>query len=130
MKDYEEQVKERHSVRVYTDKEIEKEKVEELNKLTKEYNKESGLNIQLILDNSAVFDKFILHYGRIKNAKNYIALVADIDDKDADEKVGYYGEKLVLIAQEMGLNTCWVGGSFNKKYVKAEIKNNEKLICY
>ena len=36
-------------------------------------------------------------------------------------KLGYYGEKIVLKAQEMGLNTCWVAGTFNKKYVKAEI---------
>jgi hypothetical protein len=28
---------------------------------------------------------------------------------DLDEKVGYWGEQLVLLAQTLGLNTCWVG---------------------
>ena len=69
-----------------------------------------------------------MHYGRIQNAKSYIAMIGNKDDKSVDEKIGYYGEKLVLKAQEIGLNTCWVAGTFNKKYVKKEIKNKEKLI--
>ena len=129
MNDYENLVRSRHSVRKYLDKEIELNKIEELNRIIKEYNQEAELNIQLILDNQDVFDKFILHYGRIQNAKSYIAMIGNKEDKSADEKTGYYGEKIVLKAQEMGLNTCWVAGTFNKKYVKAEMKNNEKLIC-
>ncbi len=25
-----------------------------------------------------------------------------------EESCGYYGERLVLLAQQLGLNTCWV----------------------
>ena len=129
MENYENLVRTRHSVRKYLEKEIEQNKVDKLYETIKECNQEAELNIQLILDNSDVFDKFILHYGKIQNAKNYIAMIGNSNDKLLDEKVGYYGEKIVLTAQEMGLNTCWVAGTFNKKYVNAEIKDNEKLIC-
>ena len=87
MENIEKIIKERHSVREYLDKEIEKEKVNELNKLIKSINEKEDLNIQLILDDQDVFDKFILHYGRLKNCKNYIALIGKKDDH-LDEKAG------------------------------------------
>ena len=128
MENIEKIIKERHSVREYLDKEIEKEKVNELNKLIKSINEKEDLNIQLILDDQDVFDKFILHYGRLKNSKNYIALIGKKDDH-LDEKAGYFGEKIVLTAQELGLNTCWVAGTYRKSLVKAIINSNEKLVC-
>lgn len=50
-------------------------------------------------------------------------------DKYLEEKIGYYGEKIVLEAQELGLNTCWVAGTYNKGKVKAKIKDDEELVC-
>lgn len=128
MENYENLIKSRHSVRKYLDKEIEENKVQELNLLIQECNKKANLNMQLILNDPNVFDKFILHYGKIKNAKNYIAMIGH-KDEDLDEKLGYYGEKIVLKAQELGLNTCWVAGTLNKKYITANIKDDEELVC-
>ena len=34
--------------------------------------------------------------------------------KESEEKIGYYGEQLVLLAQTIGLNTCWVGLTYKK----------------
>ena len=45
------------------------------------------------------------------------------------EKIGYYGEKIILIATQMGLGTCWVGGTYSKKDCNCEIKVNETLHC-
>lgn len=44
-----------------------------------------------------------------------------------DELCGYYGEKLVLYAQQMGLNTCWVGISYSKIPGAFKIDAGEKL---
>lgn len=111
MKDYENQVRTRHSVRKYLDKEIEPDKVEELNKIIKEYNQEAGLNIQLILDNQDVFDKFILHYGRIQNAKSYIAMIGNKDDNSADEKVRILWRKNSFRSTRNGIK--YMLGSWN-----------------
>ena len=121
-------IRARHSVRSYLDKEIEEEKVNELNELISEINKSQNLNIQLILDDNEVFDRFILHYGRLKNCKNYIALIGKQDNR-LEEKIGYFGEKIVLKAQGLGLNTCWVAGTYKKSLVKANINIGEKLVC-
>ena len=47
------------------------------------------------------------------SAPSVIACVGK-DDDTLDQRVGYYGEKLVLELQKMGLNTCWAG-TFNRK---------------
>lgn len=122
-------IKSRHSVRSYLDKEIEQEKVEALQKEIEECNKESGLSIQLLVNEPKAFKTSIMNYGKIKNAKNYIALVGKKNEKDLDEKVGYYGERVVLKAQELGLNTCWVALTYNKGGVQAKVEDNEKLVC-
>ena len=125
-----EAINNRHSVRQYKDIPIGEDLKKELNALVEECNRESGLHIQLILDDPKCFDVFMAHYGmKFRNAVNYLALVGKKEIPDLDEKAGYYGEKLVLAAQQMGLNTCWVAGTFGKKKCRVEIAENEKLVC-
>ncbi len=116
----------RHSVRQYNGKKIESEKREALAALVKECSREGGLNIQIFYDEPKCFDSMMAHYGKFSGVENYIALVGR-KDADLDEKVGYYGEKLVLKAQELGLNSCWVALTHGKSAV--EIKKGEKLAC-
>lgn len=126
MMDIMEIMKARHSVRQYSGKKIEDEKRAALVALTEECNKESGLNIQIIFDEPKCFNSMMAHYGKFSGVENYIALVGK-KGVDLDEKAGYYGEKLVLKAQELGLNTCWVAMTHGKS--TAKIKNGEKLAC-
>lgn len=116
----------RHSVRAYTDQKIEKEIIEELYKEIDDCNLESGLSIQLITDAEGVFNGLMPYYGGFRNVKNYIALVGS---QDLKEKAGYYGERLVIKAQMLGLNTCWTAVTFKKKKCSAVIKENQELIC-
>ena len=48
---------------------------------------------------------------------------------DLDERVGYYGEQLVLLAQTLGLNTCWAGLSYRRVDEAYSVGNDEKLTC-
>ncbi len=119
-----EAIENRHSVRQYLDKEISLEIVEKLNAEIEECNKEGDLNIQLITNEPKAFGSGLAHYGKFSNANNYLALVGK-NTKDLDEKCGYYGEKIVLLAQTLGLNTCWVKMTFSKSVAKEYIKINE-----
>ena len=119
-------MKARHSVRQYSGKKIESGIRETLAALLSECNRESGLNIQIIFDEPKCFDSMMAHYGKFSGVENYIALVGK-KGAGLDEKAGYYGEKLVLKAQELGLNTCWVAMTHGKS--TAEIKKDEKLAC-
>ena len=120
-------MKARHSVRAYLDKPIEKEKREELESLLKKCNEESGLHMQIVYDEPKCFDGMMAHYGNFKGVQNYIALVGK-KSKDLEEKCGYYGEQLVLKAQELGLNTCWVAMTYAKGKCAAKIDSGEKLV--
>ncbi|MBR5046772.1 MAG: nitroreductase, partial [Eubacterium sp.] len=97
--------------------------------LIEECNEESGLHIQLILDDPECFESFLAHYGKFTNVKNYIAIVGPGIYKNLEELGGYYGQKIVLEAQMMGLNTCWVGGTFSRGKCKVEKDVHDKLIC-
>ena len=118
-------MKERHSVRQYTDKKIEKEKREVLNALIAKINQKAGLHIQIIYDEPKCFNSMMAHYGKFDGVNNYIALVGE--KSKSDESLGYYGEQIVLKEQELGLNTCWVAMTHGKS--KAQIDKGEKLVC-
>lgn len=123
-----EAIQNRHSVRSYLDKQIEANTKQELLNFINECNLESGLHIQLICDEPKAFTSFLAHYGKFRNVKNYIALVGKKSDL-LDETCGYYGEKIVLKAQQLGLNTCWVALTYSKKKAKFKIDEDEKLVC-
>lgn len=116
----------RHSVRQYTAEKIEPQKREALEELARECNEASGLNIQLFFEEPKCFAGRMAHYGSFLGVENYIALVGK-KSPDLEEKVGYYGEKLVLKAQELGLSTCWVALTHGKS--QAQIEKGEKLAC-
>lgn len=113
----------RHSVRQYLDKEIPEGIRAELDAYVEAINVESGMHIQVIYDEPECFSSRMAHYGNFKNANNYIAVVGK-KGADLDENAGYYGEKVVLKAQELGLNTCWAALTHGK--TKAIIAKDEK----
>ena len=118
-------MKERHSVRQYSNKTIPEDIRKELNALADKINSETGLDIQIIYDEPECFNSSMAHYGKFKNCKNYIVM-AGKPGKELDEKCGYFGEMIVLKAQELGLNTCWTALTHGK--VKANLKENEKVV--
>ena len=121
-----EAIKARHSVRSYSDKPIEPEKKKILQGKIDEINKESGLHIQLISDEPKAFDSFMAHYGKFSGVTNYFALIGK-KGEGLYEKCGYYGEELVLLAQQLGLNTCWVAMSYSKVKSAYQLGAGEKL---
>lgn len=116
-------MQQRHSVRQYTDRAIEPEKRAVLDALTQG---KAGLSVQIIYDDPKCFDSFMAHYGKFAGVRNYIALVGK-KAPGLDETLGYYGEELVLKAQELGLNTCWVALTHGKS--KAAVGRGEKEVC-
>lgn len=121
-------VRERHSVRSYIDRPIEQEKLEALRALIDECNADAALNIQLVTDEPRAFSGFLTHYGLFDNIKNYIALIGS-DSDITQEKCGYHGERLVLLAQALGLNTCWVALTYKKIQSAFTLREGDKLLC-
>ena len=126
MLDYLPLVQARHSVRDYLTEPLEESLVKELRDYIDNINKDYGLDFSLHIEED-IFSKWILGYGFIKNCHNYIRF-AGKESPDLEEKVGYYGELVILKAQELGLNTCWVGGTYRKKDVLNEDSSSRLVL--
>ncbi len=119
-------MKERHSVRSYTDRPVEGRIKDDLSSYINDCNRDGQLHIQLVLDEPHAFDGFMAHYGKFSGVRNYIVL-AGKKSPDLEERCGYYGEKIVLHAQTLGLNTCWVAITYSKGKAKFQLNADEKL---
>lgn len=120
-----EAILERHSVRNYLDKKIEQDKIDAINELIAKCNEEGELHIQFIEDAGNTFNRLLNRAMGLGSAPSVIACVGP-DNDNLDERIGYYGEKIVLFAQQLGLNTCWAG-TYNKKNVNTVINSGERL---
>ena len=123
-----EAIEARHSVRKYKDEPIPEDILSVLRNRIREINDEAGLHIQLVTDEPKAFSG-LMAYGSFSGVKNYFVM-AGKKGNDLDEKIGYYGEQLVLLAQTLGLNTCWAGLSYSKIPGTYELEDGEKIGCY
>lgn len=70
------------------------------------------------------------HYGKFSGVTDYIALIGRKNDK-LNEICGYCGEQLVLLAAQLGLDSCWVAMSYAKvKKRLYDCKRGEAVLCY
>ena len=124
-----EAIEARHSVRAYKEQPLSEEIIKVLEDEIVKLNHEGQLHIQLICNEPKAFQGTMAKYGKFRNANNYLVM-AGKKAEDLDERVGYYGEHLVLLAQTLGLNTCWVGLSYSKVPGTYVLDEGEKIACY
>ena len=124
-----EAIEARHSVRSYKNLPLSEDIVKVLEVEIAKLNREGQLHIQLILNEPKAFQGTLAKYGRFRNVTSYIVM-AGRQAHDLDERVGYYGEHLVLLAQTLGLNTCWVGLSYSRVPGTYVLDEGEKIACY
>ena len=116
-------IKQRHAVRQFIDKPLDQEAVAILRAEIDQCNAESGLHIQLITDEPEAFQAGKTSYGQFKGCKNYLAIIGPAGK---DIEAGYYGERVVLKAQELGINSCWVALTYKKGKTQGEENSGEK----
>ena len=117
-----EAIQNRHSVRSYLDTPIPEDTAETLRACIADVNRESGLHFALFTQECTGFA------GKLKNVRNYIAFAGG--GENLEERIGYYGAKLMLEAQMLGLNSCWVAMSFHKGAVtkRMRLREGEKVV--
>ena len=123
-----EAIQARHSVRRYRPTPLSAEAKAALEAKIREVNAEGGLHVQLICDEPRAFTG-VFAYGKFCGVTSYLVMVGR-KAPDLDERIGYYGEQLVLLAQQLGLNTCWAGLSYRKVADTYTLGDGEKICCY
>ena len=116
-------------MRAYKDQPLADDVVKVLEERISDINRDGRLHIQLILNEKKAFQGTIARYGSFRNVSSYFVMAGKKTD-DLDELIGYYGEQLVLLAQTLGLNTCWVGLSYSKIPGTYVLETDEKICCY
>lgn len=122
-----EAIEARHSVRRYIHKPLSKEVIDTLQAKIEECNKLGNLKIQLVTNELRAFSGAFA-YGQFSGVENYLVMVGR-KAEDLDYRVGYYGEQLVLLAQQLELNTCWAGLSYRKVKDAYQVEEGEKIAC-
>jgi nitroreductase len=122
-------IKARHSVRAYTGQPLNDDDARALEEKINELNREGRLHIQLIRNEPKAFLGPFARYGKFRGVTDYLVMIGKNTD-DLDYRIGYYGEQLVLYAQTLGLNTCWVGLSYTKIPGTYVLGEDEKIGCY
>lgn len=122
-----EAIEARHSVRRYIHKPLTQEIINALQTKIDECNCLGDLHIQLVTNETKAFSG-LFAYGKFSGVENYFVMVGK-NAPDLDERIGYYGEQLVLLAQQLGLNTCWAGLSYRKVNTAYKIYKGETLSC-
>ena len=123
-----EAIEARHSVRRYKEEPIPEAILTTIRDKVREVNEKGGLHVQLVTEEPKAFSG-IMSYGSFSGVRNYFVMAGKKAD-DLDERIGYYGEQLVLLAQMLGLNTCWAGLSYSKIPGTYELDEGEKIRCY
>ena len=123
-----EAIQARHSVRKYKNIPLPEEIISNLSQKIEELNAEGNLHIQFVTNEPKGFNG-ILNYGVFGGITNYFVVAGKKSD-DLDERAGYYGEQLVLLAQQLGLNTCWAGLTYKKVDGTYSLADGEKIVCY
>ncbi|MGI6590439.1 MAG: nitroreductase family protein [Eggerthellaceae bacterium] len=120
-------IRERHSVRQYLDTPIEEGKRRLLSEKAAMLNEQYGLHIQICFDEPECFATGIARYSKFEGCANYIAMIGP-KRPELEETVGYAGEQLVLYAQSLGLNTCWVALTHGKTKAVAECGEKQVIV--
>jgi nitroreductase len=124
-----EAIKARHSVRAYKEQPLSDADARALEVIIAKLNQEGRLHIQLIRNEPKAFLGPFARYGKFSNVTDYLVM-AGVKADDLDDRIGYYGEQLVLYAQTIGLNTCWVGLSYTKIPGTYVLKEGEVIQAY
>ncbi len=122
-----EAIRDRHTVRTYTGAALEGATLETLEGMIREFNEEAGLHMQLVNGKQDAFEGFTIHYGKWTGVTNYIAFIGK-DSGKLDELCGYYGEHIVLWAQQNGLRTGWLDTQYDALPAGLELKDGERLV--
>lgn len=120
-------IEKRISRRNFSKENLSKENINKIKDLVKENNKISNLNIKFIENGNIAFNSLKKSYGMFSNVKSLLLMKGNKDDINLKEKIGYYGEDLILKITNLGLGTCWVGGTYDNSNLI--IPDNEELVC-
>jgi len=117
----------RHSRRAYLNQPLDSKLLDNLAGWIETINVQQGLSIRAVFDRPDLFGGFLRSYGLLNGVRHFLVMAGPKNDSNLFEKLGFFGEHLVLEMTKANLGTCWVGGSFDQKKIGCLIQPGEQL---
>ena len=117
-----EAIRKRESVRTYTDERLTQEQVNKIERFIRETKAPFGVEARIEFTQTETGEKPVKlgTYGYISGASDYIMLIYK-ESPLAEVGSAYLFEQVVLFCTNMGLGTCWLGGSFSRGDFKKQV---------
>ena len=119
-------IEQRISRRSFLQSPIEQQILQQMKEAIEEVNEKSGLTISYLEDGSDAFAGF-KSYGMFDGVRAMLVLKGNRELAFLKEKVGYYGEQLILKATELGLGSLWIC-MFDPEIVRKEFALPENIV--
>ena len=123
-------IKMRTSTRTFDGRAVEPQALQELENFISEINSRNKIagHFQIVnLGDSAVGQSRKLGtYGVISGAQYYVAGLIDQAQRDA-LTFGYLFEEIILKATDLGIDTCWLGGTFNRSDLASKLSLPDQM---
>ena len=117
----------RISCRAYQDRRVEASTLQQLRIYIDQLNTQSGLRFRLYTSEEPGKPAIKLAASMFSGPVYAFAALAAGEDPLSSEKLGYYGQQLILYATSLGLGTCWVASTYDKDSINVELRAGEKL---
>jgi len=122
------QLRQRQSIRSFSEKPIPEDLVKKLMaEITDINTHRAGLHFSLVTDDSRPFEGFSASYGMLRGVRNFVACIVDSTVRNVWIEAGYAAQQFVMFAVELGLGTCYVGGTFKRDAVNLQMRAGWKL---
>ena len=124
-------ISKRISCRAYNGLEVEESKLDQLQAAVEAGNEEAAardehVRMVLVRPEQGGGDLRLTPAMFHGQPTTYVALIAG-EGTGARINLGYYGERVALLATNLGLSTCWVCGTYDKKTVHEPLREGEVL---
>lgn len=107
-------IEKRKSVRTYEEKTLEDKDKKRILSYMKDLTNPFGKKVRFSFLETKDNKKVLGTYGIIKGTVDYIG-AAIKNEPLSLEALGYEMEKLILFCQDLGIGTCWLGGTFKRE---------------
>lgn len=120
-----ETIQKRRSIRTYTGEPLRSEHVAQIKQYINQLQAPFGIQARIELISIQSDEKPIKlgTYGWVKGACDYLVLIYK-EASFAETAAAYMFEQAILFCTNLGLGTCWLGGSFSRGDFKKQVKLN------
>lgn len=122
----------RHSARTYDARPLDPIVLEQLESLVESFPGKETARVAVVRNlPEHIFTGVIGHYGRVVGARSGLVIIGNDAQPSMQESAGYLREAAILEATSRAIDSCWVGGYFDREATRklVRLSRNERVLA-